>query len=90
MSRATRIRRGFRVGAESDNYKIQLSIFLCFNVPSIKITLLGKVLSDFHQVHALLTTIDLIDERLQVTSAEHCDDDVLSMESEMTRTGCVQ
>lgn len=70
--------------------KFNYRFFLCLNVPSIKITLLGKVLSDFHQVHALLTTIDFVDERLQVTSTEHCDGDGLSTESEMTRAGCVQ
>ena len=34
-------------------------------------TLLSKVLSDFHQIYALLSTIDLLDQCLQITGAEH-------------------
>lgn len=43
------------------------------------LTLLGKGLSDFNEVHALLSSIDLLDERLQITSAEHVDDDTKNL-----------
>jgi hypothetical protein len=40
----------------------------------VRLQTLLEILSDFHQIHALLSRIDLLDERLQVTGAEHFDD----------------
>lgn len=70
MSNATRIRRAFRDGAKAI-IRIQLSIF---STCAIDRTLLGEVLSDFDQVYALLSAIDLFNKRLQVAGAEHSDD----------------
>lgn len=75
MSKAIRIRRVFLEGAEDEEefVSIALSIF------TIDRTLLRKVLSNFDQIHALLTSIDLLNECKQVTSAEHLDDTRLQM-----------
>jgi hypothetical protein len=51
----------------------QSSRFIDFFARTL-LTLLGEILSDFDEVHALLSSVDLLDERLQITRAEHVDD----------------
>jgi hypothetical protein len=78
MSSATRMRReGLRDGAADGNRSHELVESYRFSFCAIDVrvrTLLSEILSNFHQVHTLLSRIDLLEEGLQVTGAEHADD----------------
>jgi hypothetical protein len=79
MSNAIRIRRGFRDEAVEEGALISTNNESISSFARSIPTLLRKSLSNFHQIHALLPSIDFFDERLQVTGAEHFDDTLDSM-----------